>query len=172
MSIPLADNPKITFALIKLEDKLKDQRENPDSDFADITSHKDEVLARYQPIFSSSHLPLLTKSEFESFLLIKINHHWTDMHRVQKFITEDMDLLRKALLILVDESQPVRDRLNELRSERSWATKSMVSHLGIPTLTAILQVTQPDKYGVWNNTSDSGMKLVQLWDKRWETTSW
>ena len=168
MTNPLADDPKVTYALFKLEDELNNQSENPHPDFAHITTHKDEVLSRYQPIFSSSHLPVLTKSEFESFLLYKNNHHWTDMHRVEKFITEDMDLLHKALLILVDESRPVRDRLNELRPERSWATKSMVSHLGFPALTAILQVTQPDKYGVWNNTSDFGMKAVMLWDKRWE----
>ena len=168
MKIPLADDPKITFALFKLEDELNNQREQPHPDFVDITTHKDEVLSRYQPIFSSNHLPVLTKSEFESFLNIKNNHHWNNMHRVQGHITEDMDLLRKALLILVDESRPIRERLNEIRPERSWATHSMVSHLGMPMLTAILQVTQSEKYGVWNNTSDFGMKDVQLWDKRWE----
>lgn len=164
----LANNPKVTFALIKLEDELKNQKESPSPDFAHITASKEQVLARYQPLFSSEHLPALTKSEFESFLLFKNNHHWTDMHRVQKHITEDMDLLRRALLILVDENRPIQDRLNEIRPERSWATKSMVSHLGMPMLTAILQVIQPDKYGVWNNTSDAGMKTVRLWDKKWE----
>lgn len=168
MKTPLADNPKITFALFKLEDELNDQRANPDADFVNITTHKDEVLARYQPLFSPDHLPALTKVEFESFLLFKNNHHWTDMQRVQKFITEDMALLRNALLILLDEGGPVQDRLNEIRPERSWATKSMVSHLGMPMLTAILQVISPSKYGVWNNTSDAGMKAVRLWDKKWE----
>jgi hypothetical protein len=46
---------------------------------------------------------------------------------------------------------------------------SMVSHLGMPVLTAILQVVFPDKYGVWNNTSDAGLKTVRLWERRWET---
>ncbi len=90
------------------------------------------------------------------------------MNRVAKYMVADMGLLREALLILVDEGRPVQDRLNELRPERIWATKSMVSHLGMPMLTAILQVTQPDKYGIWNNTSDDGLKIVRLWDKRWE----
>jgi len=166
---PPADDPKVTFALYKLEGELNNQRENPHPDFTDITTHKDVVLARYQPMFSASHLPELTKADFESFLLFKNNHHWTNMNRVEKFMTEDMGLLRQALLILVDESRPVRERLNELRPERTWATHSMVSHLGMPMLTAILQVTQPDKYGVWNNTSDAGMKAVKLWDKRWES---
>ena len=45
----------------------------------------------------------------------------------------------------------------------------MVSHLGMPVLTAILLIMHPDRYGVWNNTSDAGMKIVRLWQPRWET---
>ena len=44
----------------------------------------------------------------------------------------------------------------------------MVSHLGMPVLTAILLVVHPDKYGVWNNTSDEGMRIVKLWKSEWE----
>jgi hypothetical protein len=44
----------------------------------------------------------------------------------------------------------------------------MVSHLGTPVLTAILLVMHPEKYGVWNNTSDEGLHIVRLWDPRWE----
>src|SRR5215217_2283901 len=107
----LTDNPKVTYALIKLEDLLNEQRENPHPDFDNITSHKDVVLAHFQPIFSTSHLRILTRSEFESFLLFKNNHHWTSMNRVGKYMVEDMDLLREALTILVDETRPVRERL-------------------------------------------------------------
>lgn len=167
MIYPPADNPKVNYALYKLGDLLTEQRENPHPDFTDITTHKDVVLARYQPVFSASHIPELTQAEFASFLLFRNNHHWTSMNRVGKFMMEDMDLLREALTILVDESRPVRDRLNELRPERYWGEHSKVSHLGMPMLTAILQVTQPDKYGVWNNTSDAGLKAVQLWNKDW-----
>lgn len=168
MTHPFAENPKVTFALIKLEDELNAQRENPHPDFTDISTHKDVVLARYQPLFSADHIPNLSEADFKSFLLFKNNHHWTNLNRVAKHMVSDMDLLRRALLILVDESRPVRERLNELRPERHWATSSFVSHMGTPVLTAILQVTQPDKYGVWNNTSDAGMKAVQLWDKKWD----
>lgn len=165
----LADNPKVTYALIKLEDLLEEQRENPHPDFAHITNHKEQVLTRYQPIFSASHIPELTKAEFESFLLCRNNNHWDSLHRVGKFMTQNMNLLREALATLVDESRPVRERLNELRPERYWGTKSKVSHLGMPVLTAILHVTQPDKYGVWNNTSDAGLKKVRLWNPNWKT---
>jgi hypothetical protein len=165
----LSDNPKVTYALYKLEDLLTGQRENPHPDFAHITSHKDEVLSRYQPIFSAIHIPSLKEEDFRSFLLYKNNHHWTNMERVGPRIVEDMNLLREALLILVDESRPVRDRLNEVRPSRGVGGESMVSHLGIPLLTAVLHITQPDKYGVWNNTSDAGLKTVRLWNKNWET---
>ncbi len=168
MSIPIADNPKLTYALIKLEDELSEQLANPHPAFTEVTTHKDEVLTRYQPVFSANHLHKLTREEFDSFLLFRNNHHWTSMNRVGKYITENMDLLREALAILVDETRPIRDRLNELRPERYWGEHSMVSHLGVPMLTAILQVTQPDKYGVWNNTSDEGLRIVRLWDSHWE----
>ena len=165
----LAENPKVTYALIKLEDLLNEQRENPHPDFAHITSHKDQVLAYYQPIFSTRHIPDMTKAEFESFLLFRNNNHWDSLHRVGKFMTKDMDLLREALATLVDEERPVRERLNELRPERYWGANSKVSHLGMPVLTAILHITQPNKYGVWNNTSDAGLRKIRLWNKDWET---
>jgi hypothetical protein len=119
----LADNPKVTYALIKLEDLLNEHRESPHPDFSHITSHKDQVLACYQPIFSARHLPDLTKAEFESFLLIRNNNHWESLHRVGKFMTEDLALLREALSTLVDESRTVRERLNALRPERKTVKK-------------------------------------------------
>lgn len=168
MSFEYPDNPALTFALIKLQDVLELQQEKPHPDYVQITSHRDETLARYQPIFQSDHIPDLTKEEFESFLLYKNNHHWDSLHRVRKHMTANMHLLREALLILLDEMLPVRERLNQIRPERYFGQHSMVSHLGTPVLTAILMVAHPDKYGVWNNTSDQGLHIVRLWDPRWE----
>jgi hypothetical protein len=162
------DDPKLTYALFKLQDMLEAQRENPHPDFKDIITHRDEVLARYQRIFDPSHLPSLTRYEFESFLYFKNNHHWDSLHRVKKPMTANMPLLRQALSILLDERRPVRERLNQIRPERYFGEHSMVSHLGTPVLTAILMVMHPDKYGVWNNTSDNGLQIVRLWNPRWE----
>jgi len=116
-----------------------------------------------QPISNFYQVP-----NFNLFLLFRNNHHWDSLHRVGKFMTADMNLLREALTILIDESEPIRERLNRLRPERYWGEHSMVSHLGMPVLTAILQVTQPDHYGVWNNTSDAGMKKIKLWKRKWD----
>lgn len=168
MSSDYPDDPKLTFALVWLQDMLERQAENPHPDFLDITTHRDEVLHRYQPIFHPSNIPSLTKADFESFLLFRNNHHWTNLNRVQKYMTANMVVLRQALTTLLDESHPVRERLNQIRPERYFGQHSMVSHLGTPVLTAILMVVHPDKYGVWNNTSDNGLQIVRLWDPRWE----
>ena len=168
MEIEYPEDPKLTYAVIRLSDTLERQTEDPDADFTKITSHKEEVLNRYQPIFQPESVKNLSKENFLSFLLIKNNHHWDSLHRVGKPMTEDMGLLREALGILLDESRSIRERLNELRPERYWGKNGMVSHLGMPVLTAILLVSSPDKYGVWNNTSDRGLKEVRLWDKNWE----
>jgi hypothetical protein len=108
MLIDYPDDPKLTYALFKLQDVLEaQQREHPDPDFMDITSHRDEVLVRYQPNFAPSHIPELTKSEFESFLLPKNNYHWNNLHRVRKHMTASMPLLRQALALLLDENHHV-----------------------------------------------------------------
>lgn len=161
-------NPRISFAAIKLEDTLARLKDFPNADFTDITGHKESVIRKYQMVFSPARIPKLTKDEFLEFLLYRNNHHWDSLHRVGKHIVADMELLREALLLLLDESIPIEERINQLRPERSFSVNSMVSHLGTPVLTAILTIMHPDKYGVWNNTSDAGLKVVQLWERRWE----
>lgn len=47
-----------------------------------ILGGKDEVLDRYQPIFSPDHIPLITEEEFKSFLNYKNNRHWGGLQRV------------------------------------------------------------------------------------------
>ena len=164
-----SSNPKITFAAIKLQDILEAQAVAPDPDYDHIIKYRDDTLKRYQKVFSPDRITSLSKKEFLEFLLYRNNHHWDSLHRVGKFMVEDMDLLREALTILLDESISIEDRINQLRPERYWATNSMVSHMGMPVLTAILLIVYPNKYGVWNNTSDTGMKIVRLWDENWDT---
>lgn len=168
MSESVPDDPRLTYAVFKLQDLLDIQKIDPDPDYLDITTHEDQVLAHYQPIFDPEHISNLTRAEFESFLYYKNNHHWDSLHRVKKPMTADMSLLREALAILLDESRPIRERINEIRPERYFGEHSMVSHLGMPVLTAILLVVHPERYGVWNNTSDEGLRIARLWDSRWD----
>ncbi len=48
-------------------------------------------------------------------------------------------------------------------SERFDETVGSVKGMGKAIVTAILQVAYPDKYGVWNSTSETGMKMLDLW---------
>lgn len=114
-----------------------------------------EVLARFQPVFAPEHLPALGPEGFRDFLLIENNHHWTGLQRHLPKMCADMPRLREALAILLDEAQPI-----ESRFDRSLA---MVRGMGKAVATAILLVAYPEKYGVWNGTSEEGIKDLGLW---------
>jgi H2-forming N5,N10-methylenetetrahydromethanopterin dehydrogenase-like enzyme len=79
---------------------------------AQIRDAKDEVLAKYRPIFSMDNLNNLTADDFKGFLLFKNNQHWDSLHRQGGWMTEDMNKLRSALKILMDEPKPIEKRLN------------------------------------------------------------
>jgi hypothetical protein len=116
---------------------------------------RDEVLARYQPVFSPERVRQITEDEFRSFLLLENNHHWTGLHRQGPRICADMKRLRKALATLVDESEPIAERLDN-------ATQ-LISGMGKNIASAILIVTRPEAYGVWNNRSEANLKRLDIW---------
>jgi hypothetical protein len=122
-----------------------------------VIDAKDEVLAQYQPVFALEHIPALTEDEFRSFLLFKNNRHWTGLARKGISLCGDMPLLRQGLSILVDDNQPIKQRFDKLIPK---GKPPFMDKLGRALLTAILHVAHPDKYGVYNGTSEAGMKSV------------
>jgi len=122
-------------------------------DTRQIVQSRDEVLARFQPVFSPEHLPELTAEEFRSFLLFSNNHHWP-LHRQWRKICADMPRLRDVLAVLLDESRPI-----EARMEHALA----VPGLGRGVMTAVLMVAYPATYGVWNNTSEQALQALDRW---------
>jgi len=124
----------------------------------EVTEGEQEVLARYQPVFAPDAIPTLTEEEFRSFLLFENNHHWP-LHRQGARICADMDRLREALGILVDESRPIEERLGGLLPK---AGPPMVPYLGRAVITAILMVVAPDRWGVWNNRSEASLKRLGI----------
>ncbi|MFC1531515.1 endonuclease NucS domain-containing protein, partial [Gemmatimonadota bacterium] len=125
-----------------------------------IARFEEEVLARYQPLFSPENLTSLTAEDFRGFLNFKNNHHWIGLDRLGPAICKDMQKLRKALAILQDESRTVDKRLNGLvpRGE-----PNLVPRLGRAVLTPILMIQFPDKYGVWNSVSEAGLRKLGVW---------
>jgi len=127
---------------------------------AQISNAKEQVLTKYQPIFSPDNLDNLTVDDFKGLLLFKNNQHWDSLHRQGGWMTEDMGRLKEALKLLVDENMPIKTRLDGLRPTNG---DPMVKGLGRAVITAVLQIMHPEKYGVVNNTAETGMKKLQLW---------
>lgn len=144
-------------ALAELEDVLS--RVPEDMELQTGIDARDEVLARYQPIFSRENISHLTEEDFTSFLHPKNNKHWNGFYRQKRELTADMSALRQALSILLDESRPIDERFDRVVSA------SMVKGLGKGLATAILLVAYPDRYGVWNNTSQDALKRIGIWPK-------
>ena len=143
-------------ALWNLRNEMPEAR----AEYGRIGMARDEVLARYQPVFATANLANLTEGAFREFLLYKNNRHWLSLQRKGPAICTDMARLRSALAILVDESRPLAQRLNELVPARG---PGYVPHLGKAVLTPILLVHAPERYAVWNAISEDAMRKLDLW---------
>ena len=135
---------------------------------AQIRDAKEIVISKYSNMFTPQNLENMTAEDFRGFLLFKNNWHWDSLHRQGGWMTEDMPLLRQAIKLLIDETIPLKTRLNRLRPSNG---EPMVKGLGRAVITAILMIIYPDKYGVLNNTSETGMKQIGLWPNLPRATS-
>lgn len=122
-----------------------------------IVESKREVLGRFQPIFKRDRLPHLTEQDFSPLLYLENNRHWSGLHRHLPKIRANIPKLRETLVELLDESKPIEKRFNDAVED--------VPGMGKAIVTAILQIVFPDEYGVWNNTSESGLRALKIWPK-------
>jgi hypothetical protein len=127
-----------------------------------LSDDETTVIAQYSKIFNPSHLPDLTAEEFKSFLLMRNNRHWSGIFRSGNLLTQNMDKLRAALLILLDETRPLDKRLNTLFPPKK---SNYIKGMGKAIATPILLVTYPDKYGVWNSPSQHALEILNLLPK-------
>jgi hypothetical protein len=147
------DNATFRNAVIRLQNWLdyNNKKMFPRPPF----TSREEVLGRYQPIFAREHLPELTVSEFRSFLEHKNNKNWRGLHRSAGQVTSDMKMLRKRLDLLLYGEGSIAPRF----------TKAIgaIRGMGPAIASALLLVMYPDRYGVWNGTSQKGMEYLDLW---------
>ncbi len=118
-----------------------------------------EVIAKYGELFNPKNIDNLTAEDFKSFLLLKNNSHWVGIFRTGNLITSDMPKLRDAIKILLDESQPLEQRLDKLFPPKG---PNYIKGMGKAIATPIFLVMYPDKYGVWNERSQRGLKQRNL----------
>ena len=124
---------------------------------AEIIAARDQVFDRYRPIFDPANLGALTADDFRGFLLFRNNRHWEGIHRQGTQIVEDMDRLRQALGILLDEDEPIAQRLDRLVRRDA---PNFVPGLAKAVLTPILLIVYPDLYGVWNTIAEGAMRSL------------
>lgn len=120
------------------------------------------VIARYSELFNPKKIDSLTAEDFKSFLLFKNNRHWHGIFRTVNLVTIDMAKLREAIKILLDESQPLEKRLDVLFPPNK---PNYIKGMGKAIATPILLMAYPDKYGVWNEPSQQGLKQLNLLPK-------
>ena len=152
--------------------KLRDILENYENDpeLKRIIDAKDEVIRRYQQIFTPGVLDEISAEQFRSFLRFENNCHWTGLSRKGNSTTQDMKKLHKALCILLDESESatIEERLDKLFP----GGEANVPNLGKAILTAILTIVYPDRYGVWNGISEEAAKRLEIWPNFDRGLSW
>lgn len=124
-----------------------------DGEIREIIESQDSVVDRYGPQFQPGQIEQIDEKVLRSFLLIENNRHWSGLFRQSNRICTDMAATRAALGALVDESRPIEERTRA-------ATE--IKGLGKGIITAILIVAYPNKYGVWNNTSERGLVDLDL----------
>ena len=140
-----------------LQDAIKKTKE--DYQKPERQNEEKEVIEKYGYMFHPDNLDSLTKDDFKSFLLIKNNKHWEGIHRQGNMITQDMDKLRSALAILLNESLSLKERLLYLFPRNK---PNFIKGLGRAIVTPLLMVVYPTKYGVYNKRSAEGLKEVRL----------
>jgi hypothetical protein len=114
------------------------------------------ALEYYGKFFRPDNLPNITEEEFKGFLLIENNKHWTGIHR-HPSIYADMERLRKALAVLLDENQPIQNRLDKITDKPLY-----IKGLGRAVLTPILMCVYPERYAVYNRISEEGLTRLGL----------
>lgn len=143
--------------LAKALEEVKEEYQNHEKK----TGEK-EVIDRFGYMFHPDNLDKLAREDFKSFLLMKNNKHWDGIHRQGNLITEDMDKLKECLRILMNEREPIRERLNTLFPK---GKPNYVRGLGRAIVTPILMVVYPRKYGVYNSRTEEGLKQVGEYPK-------
>ena len=125
-----------------------------DNDLEKIKNDRDSVFEKFKNVFSSGEIGGLTPENFRSFLYFKNNRHWSNLYRRGLSAANDMDALRNSLAILLDKNVPIENKFEQAIEN--------INGLGKSIATAILTIAYPDQYGVWNSTSEEGLKNLGI----------
>lgn len=141
------------FLKNKLEG-FKNFRQTPERKVVEADNRR--TSEEYQRLFSPDNIRNIEKSDIEDFL--DWQGRWSSLFRQKNRIISDMDRLKTALSILLNEQENIETRLNGLVPNQP----DYVKGFGRATMTAILHLVYPDRYGVYNQTSEEGLKKLGM----------
>ncbi|RUS63291.1 hypothetical protein EGN72_05385 [Pseudorhodobacter sp. E13] len=122
-------------------------------DIHNIVERRDKVIARFGPLFRAPEN--LKQQDYLDFLSFHHNNHWTGLERLGRPAANDMNKLREAIAVLVDETEPLPRRFD--------TALSMLRGVGVGTLSPMLLLAYPDRYGIWNGTSEAELRGRGYW---------
>jgi len=98
---------------------------------------------------------------FLEFLDFKNNLHWKGIGRNKTEITQNRDKLGKTMLTLIDPGTSESKRISVFDK----GSELFIPGLNKATITPILMIAFPDKYGVWNERSIKALTNLHLYSK-------
>jgi hypothetical protein len=99
-----------------------------------------EVTQYWGVIFSPKGIATLIKQDMTGFLSYRQNKRWREISKDD--VTADMDRLRQALLVLIDETRPLAERLDAL--EPMVAGRYTRAHLTFGAISPSVGAASPD----------------------------
>lgn len=124
-----------------------------------VEEKRQRVISKYGPLFKLENIQNLDIEMFSQFFNFGENEHWTGINQNMPLLVSDPLKLKKALSELLDESKPIKGRIDKVTGQNGTP---MVKGLGPARISAILQVAYPEKYGVYNTVSMNGLSKIDM----------
>lgn len=117
---------------------------------------------RWKEWIDPDKLNILSDDELKNKFLEYFNegagrHHFNAVYRDR--IVRDIKKFREAMKFLLDESIPLKERLNEVSNMNG---KYHIEGIGSGLATSILMDLDPQKYVTWNNRTNMGLEVLVL----------
>ncbi len=143
---------------VKRASKILNEIYRKIGDKENIIASEEEVLKKYQPKFSQETIGRLTFDDFLGFLDSNNNKHWSHIDRYARlnrsFSKRFESEVRPAFVELMNDAIEIEKRIDKCFE---------VKGLNKATITPMLLVEFPNKYGVWNEISESALKTLGVW---------
>lgn len=126
--------------------------------YSEIEERKKRVYEKYKDMFKPENIMNLDIEKFLRFFSFSENEHWTGLTQNIRSLVADPKKLKDALLLLLDETKPLRERINKVTGDGN--EPGMVKGFGPARLSAFLNVANQGKYGVYNQISMEGLRKI------------